>query len=98
MLTKATVAGVSSLLLAATVRAETLLSCAGQPYDASMYTCFDGDFLCPITGGVALQRCGDACYSPAAYSCNAGGMLAASSNVIKPKVLSMLQHVPRLHI
>ena len=34
------------------------------------YTCYDGDFLCPILSGEPTLRCGPACYLPSMYSCS----------------------------
>src|ERR1700761_2990603 len=36
------------------------------------YTCYDGDFLCPILDGKPTLRCGPACYLPDMYSCSNG--------------------------
>ena len=32
------------------------------------YTCYDGDFLCPVLNGEATLRCGRDCYLPKMYS------------------------------
>ena len=42
----------------------------------SQYTCYDGDFLCPVLDSFATLRCGGDCYLPEMYSCNAEGKLA----------------------
>ncbi|KAI5838801.1 carbohydrate binding-domain-containing protein [Morchella snyderi] len=46
--------------------------CGSQPYDPTKYTCFQGQYLCPIQGGVVYQNCGIACYNPAEYACKNG--------------------------
>ncbi|KAJ7627425.1 hypothetical protein FB45DRAFT_1004870 [Roridomyces roridus] len=55
--------------VATSVFAELLLSCSGNDYYASQYTCFDEDFLCPINNGDRTVRCAEACYSLSQYSC-----------------------------
>ncbi|KAJ9667065.1 hypothetical protein H2201_002900 [Coniosporium apollinis] len=51
---------------------ERTQQCGTAPYYPSKYVCYNGNFLCPITGGTAYQRCGQACYSPSQYSCSNG--------------------------
>jgi Carbohydrate binding len=46
-----------------------LQACADAFYPASNYTCYDGDFLCPVIDGVKTLRCGADCYLPSMYSC-----------------------------
>jgi len=41
----------------------------------SQYTCYDGDFLCPVLNGVPTLRCGLDCYLPEMYSCGDDGKL-----------------------
>ncbi|CAK5270065.1 unnamed protein product [Mycena citricolor] len=63
-------------LAASCVFAQTLLDCGESQYNPADYTCFDGDFLCPILDPQGfndvdvLLRCGDACYSTNHYTCN----------------------------
>lgn len=33
------------------------------------YTCYPGDFLCPVLDGQKTLRCGQDCYLPNMYSC-----------------------------
>ncbi|KAJ7049218.1 carbohydrate binding-domain-containing protein [Mycena amicta] len=61
---------VLAAVLAATVSAQTLLDCGESRYFPSQYTCFDGDFLCPITDDVDFLRCGLACYNTQDYACS----------------------------
>ncbi|KIK57065.1 carbohydrate-binding module family 52 protein [Collybiopsis luxurians FD-317 M1] len=51
-------------------QSEELLNCGSSTYFPSQYTCFDGDFLCPVLNGDIYIRCGDACYSTSQYSCS----------------------------
>jgi hypothetical protein len=44
------------------------------------YTCYDGDFLCPILDGVPTLRCGEDCFLPYMYSCDGEGKLMYSSS------------------
>ncbi|CUS07979.1 unnamed protein product [Tuber aestivum] len=46
-----------------------ILYCGSQPYHPEDYTCYPGNKLCPITGGVIYQPCGAACFDPANYTC-----------------------------
>ena len=50
------------------------MSAFPQVYDANMYVCVDGNFLCPTT---APLRCMYACYSSSLYSCS-NGMLSSN--------------------
>jgi len=34
------------------------------------YTCYDGDFLCPVLEGVPTLRCGEDCFLTEGYSCD----------------------------
>ncbi|KAJ7192095.1 carbohydrate binding-domain-containing protein [Mycena pura] len=52
------------------VSAEDLLSCGDAMYFPSQYTCFDGNFLCPIINGDRNLRCGADCYSTSQYTCS----------------------------
>ncbi|KAF7186258.1 hypothetical protein HII31_12333 [Pseudocercospora fuligena] len=36
------------------------------------YTCYDGDFLCPVLEGKPTLQCGPDCYLPEMYSCDQG--------------------------
>jgi len=75
-------AAVSTTLAAATpaieARADPIFYCGTQPYKKTDYTCFpqNGNALCPIQSGVALQPCGSgstlACYDPSNYGCANG--------------------------
>ncbi|KAF7358839.1 hypothetical protein MSAN_01223600 [Mycena sanguinolenta] len=60
----------TAVLASVSVVAETLQDCGSSRYYPSQYTCFDGNFLCPITNGDIYIRCGDACYSTSMYSCS----------------------------
>ncbi|KAF8193861.1 carbohydrate binding-domain-containing protein [Mycena galopus ATCC 62051] len=62
------------------VAAEDLQSCGGSNYFPSQYTCFDGDFLCPIVNGVITIRCGQACYSTTQFSCSDTNLVPFSPN------------------
>ncbi|KAL2267384.1 hypothetical protein VTJ83DRAFT_4661 [Remersonia thermophila] len=55
--------------------AEDIHFCGPAPYYPSQYTCYDGNFLCPILYGQPTLRCGEACYSPDMYFCGAGDQL-----------------------
>lgn len=44
----------------------------------SQYTCYDGDFLCPVLNGVPTLKCGQDCYLPDMYSCDDQGKLVDS--------------------
>lgn len=44
-------------------------SCGAAYYNTSIYTCYNGDFLCPIISGEPTLPCGSACYSPCMYAC-----------------------------
>ncbi|KAK4508256.1 hypothetical protein PRZ48_001994 [Zasmidium cellare] len=66
------------LLLGATALpqdGEELRDCGEARYYASKYTCYDGDFLCPILNGEATLRCGEDCYLPEMYSCSNGELV-----------------------
>nr|OQO17228.1 hypothetical protein B0A51_15416 [Rachicladosporium sp. CCFEE 5018] len=49
--------------------AEEIVFCGSQPYYPSRYTCYTGDFLCPILDGTPTLRCGPDCYLPSMYGC-----------------------------
>jgi Carbohydrate binding len=34
----------------------------------TQYTCYDGDFLCPVLNGEPTLRCGPDCFLPEQYS------------------------------
>ncbi|KAH8880252.1 hypothetical protein GQ53DRAFT_813391 [Thozetella sp. PMI_491] len=42
---------------------------------AAPYACLQGFSLCPVVSGVAMQRCGEACYRPEIYTCIEGGLI-----------------------
>ncbi|KAK3117370.1 hypothetical protein LTR53_001360 [Teratosphaeriaceae sp. CCFEE 6253] len=52
-----------------------LKPCGEAYYLTSQYTCYDGDFLCPVLDGAPTLRCGPACYSPAMYGCSDGELV-----------------------
>ncbi|KAJ6492091.1 carbohydrate binding-domain-containing protein [Mycena sanguinolenta] len=65
------IAFITTVVLASVgVVADTLLDCGASRYHPSQYTCFDGNFLCPIINDDIYIRCGDACYSTSMYSCS----------------------------
>ncbi|KAJ7452617.1 hypothetical protein FB451DRAFT_1374069 [Mycena latifolia] len=66
---------VLAALAASLVAGQTLASCGSSDYDPTQYTCYDGDFLCPILNGDVYQKCGDDCYSTTEYSCFNGDFL-----------------------
>ncbi|GAB7358057.1 hypothetical protein MBLNU230_g0219t1 [Neophaeotheca triangularis] len=47
-----------------------LEACGEALYQPLKYTCYDGDFLCPVLEGEPTLRCGPDCYLPSEYSCN----------------------------
>ena len=44
-----------------------LIACGDAFYSKSKYTCYDGDFLCPIIDGKPTLRCNEDCYLPSMY-------------------------------
>ncbi|KAJ7640037.1 carbohydrate binding-domain-containing protein [Mycena polygramma] len=64
-----------STLAATLITAQNLTSCGSAMYDPSQYTCYDGDFLCPIVNGDVYRKCGDDCYSTTGYNCIDGDFL-----------------------
>jgi hypothetical protein len=44
-----------------------LKPCGDAWYLSSMYTCYDGNTLCPVSNGVPTLRCGPDCYLPSMY-------------------------------
>lgn len=46
-----------------------LKPCGDAYYYPSKYTCYEGDFLCPVLDGVPTLKCGTACYLASMYSC-----------------------------
>ncbi|KAJ7452615.1 carbohydrate binding-domain-containing protein [Mycena latifolia] len=66
---------VLTALAANLVAGQTLASCGSSNYDPTQYTCYDGDFLCPIVDGDVYQKCGGDCYSTTEYSCFNGDFL-----------------------
>jgi hypothetical protein len=66
----------ASLAVAAPPPADTrLLPCNDAYYLPSQYTCYDGDFLCPVLDGEPTLRCGPACYRPEMYGCSDGELI-----------------------
>ncbi|KAF2222250.1 glycogen debranching enzyme [Elsinoe ampelina] len=60
----------AALATAAAQRDPTgLRDCGFARYYQNEYTCYDGDFLCPIVSGKPTLRCGPDCYDPTVYSC-----------------------------
>jgi len=47
-----------------------LRPCGAAYYHPAQYTCYEGDFLCPMINGKATLRCGEDCYLPDRYSCS----------------------------
>ncbi|KAJ7452611.1 hypothetical protein FB451DRAFT_1374064, partial [Mycena latifolia] len=66
---------VLTALVASLVASQTLDSCGSSNYDPTQYTCYEGDFLCPIVNGDVYQQCGDDCYSTTEYTCFGGDFL-----------------------
>ncbi len=52
-----------------------LKPCGDAYYLSSQYTCYNGDFLCPVLNGEATLRCGLACYRPEMYGCVNGELV-----------------------
>jgi len=52
-----------------------LKPCGDAYYLSSQYTCYNGDFLCPVLNGEATLRCGPACYRPEMYRCVNGELV-----------------------
>ncbi|KAK5727059.1 hypothetical protein LTR15_002951 [Elasticomyces elasticus] len=55
-----------------------LKPCGEAYYLESQYTCYDGNFLCPVLDGEPTLRCGPACYSTMMYGCNDGELVYPS--------------------
>lgn len=70
----------SSALAAAQRDPTGLKDCGFARYYSAEYTCYDGDFLCPIIDGKATLRCGPDCYDPAVYSCANDRLVQGPSN------------------
>ncbi|KAJ9637127.1 hypothetical protein H2199_007413 [Coniosporium tulheliwenetii] len=47
-----------------------LIYCGEARYLPSRYTCYEGNFLCPVINGVPTLKCGMDCYLPDMYSCS----------------------------
>ncbi|KAF2172082.1 carbohydrate-binding module family 52 protein [Zasmidium cellare ATCC 36951] len=79
---------------------EELRDCGEARYYPSMYTCYDGDFLCPILNGEPTLRCGEDCYLPEMYSCSNGelvyppGSSIATASAISTSTSSSATSVP----
>ncbi|KAK4552476.1 hypothetical protein LTR86_010319 [Recurvomyces mirabilis] len=69
------VALAATALCAAPPVDKNLKPCGDAYYLPSQYTCYDGDFLCPVSNGEPLLRCGGACYRPEMYSCSNGELI-----------------------
>ncbi|RFU24505.1 hypothetical protein B7463_g11833, partial [Scytalidium lignicola] len=54
---------------------EALLPCGEAFYYMSKYTCYDGNFLCPVLNDEPTLRCGPDCYLPEMYSCSNGHLV-----------------------
>ncbi|KAK5733387.1 hypothetical protein LTR17_009759 [Elasticomyces elasticus] len=52
-----------------------LKPCGEAYYLESQYTCYDGNFLCPVLDGEPTLRCGPACYSTTMYGCSDGELV-----------------------
>lgn len=65
----------AAFALAAPPVDKNLQPCGDAYYLTTHYTCYDGNFLCPVENGEPLLRCGPACYKPQMYSCDAAGNL-----------------------
>jgi len=59
---------------------KVLRACGDAYYLPSQYTCYRGDFLCPVLDGESTLPCGPACYKPELYSCNDGQLVQAASS------------------
>ncbi|KAF3038763.1 hypothetical protein E8E11_005389 [Didymella keratinophila] len=58
--------------------------CGSAPYRPGEYTCWNGNFLCPVLNGEATLACGGtACYNPREYNC-ADGKLGTPAEVPPP--------------
>ncbi|KAF4556484.1 Endo-1,3(4)-beta-glucanase-like protein 1 [Elsinoe fawcettii] len=69
-----------TLALAAPQRdPSTLQNCGFARYYREEYTCYDGDFLCPIASGRPTLRCGPDCYDPNVYGCSNGRLTYPAS-------------------
>ncbi|KAH8808732.1 hypothetical protein F5884DRAFT_380529 [Xylogone sp. PMI_703] len=66
---------------------ESLLPCGDAFYYASKYTCYDGNFLCPVLNGEPTLRCGPDCYLPEMYSC-------ANGHLVYPPVSTTTSSAP----
>ncbi|KAI7475304.1 hypothetical protein KC357_g4958 [Hortaea werneckii] len=64
---------------ASTSTDSSLVACGDAYYLPTRYTCYDGDFLCPIHDGEPTLRCGDACYNPRQYSCTHAKLTSVST-------------------
>lgn len=54
--------------------------------DADQYTCYDGDFLCPILDSEPTLRCGPDCYLPSMYSCSADELVYPPTGSASPPI------------
>lgn len=68
--------------------------------EGSQYTCYDGDFLCPILNSEPTLRCGEDCYLPEMYSCSNGELVyppvssSSTSSLTASLTLSSAPFVP----
>ncbi|KAF1983291.1 carbohydrate-binding module family 52 protein [Aulographum hederae CBS 113979] len=84
----------NSLLLGACAigAAVAQLQCGTIEYNPALYSCYDGDFLCPIISGDATKKCGDACYDADIYDCKADSTLAEKPAEDNP--FTLIAHNP----
>jgi hypothetical protein len=54
---------------------EDLKPCGEAFYYPDKYTCYPGNFLCPILDGVPTLKCGEDCYLPSMYGCSNGELV-----------------------
>ncbi|KAL2271952.1 hypothetical protein VTJ83DRAFT_1323 [Remersonia thermophila] len=72
-----------------------LLDCGPARYDPAQHVCWNNQFLCPVTAGEPLSRCGGACYSKFMYTCT-NNVLTLLPPVNTPFTLTA--HNPKLPI
>ncbi|KAK5125309.1 hypothetical protein LTR85_000418 [Meristemomyces frigidus] len=68
---------------------KALLPCGDAYYLQAQYTCYDGDFLCPIFNGEPTLRCEDACYEPKMYGCDNDELIYSPSSTASSSVSTM---------
>ncbi|RDL30331.1 Glycogen debranching enzyme [Venustampulla echinocandica] len=62
----------------------SLQQCGEQFYYPSNYTCFDGNFLCPIEDRTPTLKCGGGCYLPDRYSCQDNNLVSSPTSNGQP--------------